>query len=83
MPAETPPAHQTAAFDQAHAGYAREIDKLIEAYRDIRDGSTTARELDIAGLAGYLLETPNDRTTFVELLTVAVVRLAEQETPDA
>ena len=72
-----PPAHQTATFDQAHAEISATIDELITSYRNVRAQNAATREVDIAGLAAFLLESPNTREHFAEALTVAVVRLAE------
>jgi hypothetical protein len=72
-----PPAHQTANFDQIHAEINATINELITTYRSVRAENTSSREVDIAGLASYLLESPNTREHFVEALTVAVVRLVE------
>lgn len=76
---DVPPVHQTATFDQAYAGISATIDELVASYRRIRAQNAATREIDIAGLVGYLLESPNSREAFVEHYVVAVVRLAVAE----
>lgn len=78
---DTTPA-QLATFDQRYAALSGFIDYLIKGYRGVRAENAAVRGLDIAGLSGWLQETDHDRTDFAELLTVAVVRLAEQENRD-
>lgn len=78
---EPPSAYQLATFDQAHAAYGEFIDDLVRAYHDVRAKNLSAREVDIAGLSAWLQATDHDRETFAELLTVAIIRLAE-EAPD-
>ncbi len=75
-----PGPHQTATFDQNYARLGDWVDQLIESYRKIRAEDTMPRALDIAGLTGWLVEESGmDRGDLAELLTVAVVRLAESE----
>jgi hypothetical protein len=79
---EQPPVHQLATFDQGYAELNAWVDKLINSYRELRAENTSPRELDIAGLAGWAKETQTTRGDFAELLTVAVVRLAEDTETD-
>ncbi len=74
-----PPAHRAATFDQAYAEISARVNELINAYRGVRAQNAATREVDIAGIVGFLLESPNTREQFAEALTVAVVRLAEIE----
>lgn len=76
QPDDATPA-QVANFDQIHAEYSKFIDDMIRTYRGIRAEGATVREIDIAGLSAWLQAEDHDRVTFAELLTVAVVRLAE------
>jgi hypothetical protein len=78
---DVPDPHQTAQFDQAHAEINATVNELITSYRDIRAQNAATREVDIAGLAAFLLESPNTREHFAEALTVTVVRLAEMPVP--
>lgn len=78
-PRYEPPAHQTATFDQTYAEISAMVDELVTTYRNVRAQNAATREVDIAGIEGFLMETPITREQFIGLYTVAVVRLAEHE----
>jgi hypothetical protein len=83
MPERTPPddttPDQLSTFDQTHAALGENVDTLIKLYREARAENRSAREVDIAGMSEWLQTLDFDRAAFAEMLTVAVVRLAEQE----
>ena len=73
-----PDTRQTAAFDQNYAHIGGQVDQLITTYRNLRAENEMPRSLDIAGVTGWLVEESGlGRAELAELLTVAVVRLAE------
>jgi hypothetical protein len=78
---DVPQPHQVATFDQAYAECNKRIDDFIAGYLNVRAENAASRDIDIAGLGGWLLETEATREVFAELLTVAIVRLAEQGQP--
>jgi len=78
-----PAPHQNAAFDQNFARLSDWVDQLIGSYQNIRTEDLMPRALDIAGLTGWLVEEFGmDHGDLAELLTVAVVRLAERRQAD-
>lgn len=79
---EQPAPHQVATFDQTYAELTAWVNKLTAFYLDVRAENAASRDADVAGLAGWLKETATTRDDLAELLTVAIVRIAEAEGPE-
>ena len=72
---------QMADFDQKHAETSQLLDDLIASYRSIRATDLTPRELDMCGMASWMLQN-SEHAALAEVLSVAIDRLAGIDTEE-